>query len=119
MAQPTDIIIVAKEGPGGELERALLQSPYKDRIIVCQDTRDVANAIKSDPRDGLLFMGFQGEWWTWDDIQGILSVIDQYLGQTAYNFIHWLPDNWFNPKSLVPEISNADEAYAWIEAQLA
>jgi hypothetical protein len=107
-----DIIIITKE------VISIPDNPYVDRIIVVNDVEELRETL---PRGngGTMYVGFQGPWWTWDDIQGILRVTEEHLKGGVYRRVQWLPDNWFLPESMLPEMHDAEEVYAWIQKQLA
>lgn len=126
-----DILIIAPgHEEGGVLDRYLCDhhSPYVNRISVEPDISDLGKFLQDYPSP-VLCVSFQGEWWTWPEIQDILKMLNDWAAWRdpkqdprvphMRREIHWLPHNWFMPDTWIPEFKDADEVYEWIESQLA
>lgn len=114
-----DIWIIA---PGhykaGELDDALTAGPYTKRCKVFSfDILDDLTIQLKNSEMHILHIGFQGDWWTWDEIHDILRVTREWEGESHTRKIYWLPHNWFLPQGLVPDTKDPEELYNWMESQ--
>ncbi len=116
--QNRDIWIITDQLPGGELDDALTNSIFAQRIIAIWDLKEIGSLLETYTRRDLS-VGFQGEWWTRPDIQDIIVAFRNWeLAKSPVREVHWLPDNWFLPNSWVPELIDGEAAYEWMEKHL-